>query len=64
MKNHRILVYAAKWLAFVFLAYLSLKEDHSGIGVLLLIVFVSAMLIWEGFRDFKTKFNETNSSGY
>jgi hypothetical protein len=58
MKNQRILVYAAKWLAFVFLAYLTLKEDHSGIGVFLLIVFVSAILILEGFRDFKTKLNE------
>jgi hypothetical protein len=63
MKNQRILVYAAKWVAFIFLAYLTLKEDHTKTGMLLLICFVSALLVWEGIRDFKTKLNKTNSNG-
>jgi hypothetical protein len=62
MINQRILVYAAKCLAFVFLSYLTLKEEHSGIGLLLLIVFVFTILVLEGIRVFKTGLKETNSN--
>jgi hypothetical protein len=62
MKKQSILMYVFKWLALIFLAYLTAKESHSKIMMLLLIGFVSAILIWEGIRDFKPKNNETNSS--
>jgi len=55
-------MYVFKWLALIFLTYLTAKESHSKIMMLLLIGFVSAILIWEGIRDFKTDSNETNSS--
>jgi nitrate/TMAO reductase-like tetraheme cytochrome c subunit len=61
MKKQKILVYVFKWLALIFLAYLTVKENHSKIMMLLLIGFVSAILIWEGFRDFKANRNETKS---
>ena len=61
MKTQKILFYVFKWLALIFLAYLAVNESHSKIMMLLLIAFVSAILIWEGVRDFKTKSNQTNS---
>ena len=54
-------MYVFKWLALIFLAYLTAKESHSKFLMLLLIGFVSAILIWEGIRDFKTKSNKINS---
>ena len=54
-------MYVFKWLALIFLTYLTAKESHSKIMMLLLIGFVSAILIWEGFRDFKANRNETKS---
>jgi len=55
MKIQKILFYLFKWLALIFLSYLILKENHSKIMMLLLIVFVSALLFWEGIRDFSSK---------
>jgi hypothetical protein len=52
MKKQKILFYVFKWLALIFLAFLTVKENHSKIIMLLLIGFVSAILIWEGIRDF------------
>jgi hypothetical protein len=57
MKKQKILIYVVKWLALIFLAYLTVKESNSRILMLLLIGFVSAILIWEGIRDFKVKSN-------
>jgi hypothetical protein len=61
MKTQKILFYAFKWLALIFLAYLTINESHSKIMMLLLIAFVCVILIWEGVRDFKTKGNQTNT---
>jgi hypothetical protein len=57
MKNQKFFMYVFKWLALIFLAYLTAKESHSKFLMLILIGFVSAILIWEGIRDFKTKSN-------
>jgi hypothetical protein len=61
MKNQKILFYVFKWVALFFLSYLIVKENHSKLIMLILIGFVSAILIWEGIRDFKIKSNRTNS---
>jgi hypothetical protein len=61
MKKQKILFYVFKWLALIFLAFLTVKENHSKIIMLLLIGFVSAILIWEGIRDFRANRNETDS---
>jgi hypothetical protein len=61
MKNQKILFYVFKWVALIFLSYLIVKENHSKLIMLILIGFVSAILIWEGIRDFKIKSNRTNS---
>jgi hypothetical protein len=55
MKKQKILFYLFKWLAFIFLSYLIMKENHTKIMMLVLIVFVFALLIWEGIRDFSIK---------
>jgi hypothetical protein len=55
MKKQKILFYVFKWLALIFLTFLIVKENHSKIMMLTLIGFVSAILIWEGIRDFQTK---------
>jgi hypothetical protein len=54
MKKQKLLLYILKWLAMIFLVYLVLKENSSKMILLVLIGFVSAILIWEGFRDFRT----------
>ena len=61
MKNQKILFYVFKWLALIFLTYLILKDNNSIFMKLILIGFVSAILIWEGIRDFKTQSDKTNS---
>jgi hypothetical protein len=55
MEKQKIFAYVLKWLALIFLAYLTVKENNSKILMLLLIGFVSAILIWEGIREFKGK---------
>jgi hypothetical protein len=52
MKTQKILFYVFKWLALIFLTFLIVMENHSKIMMLLLIGAVSAILIWEGIRDF------------
>lgn len=61
MKNQKILFYLFKWMALMFLVYLILNENHSKILMLILIGFVSALLIWEGIRDFGKKSDQTRS---
>jgi hypothetical protein len=61
MKNHKILFYVFKWLALIFISFLIVRENHSKIMMLILIGFVSAILILEEIRDFKTKSDETNT---
>jgi hypothetical protein len=56
MKNKKIIFYGFKWFVFVFLSVLTANESHSGIMLFFLIGFVAVLLIWEGFKDFKTKF--------
>lgn len=60
MKTQKILVYLIKWLTLIFLSYLTIKENHSKVMMLLLIGFISVILVWEGIRDFKTKPGEKN----
>ena len=60
MKTQNLLFYVFKWLALIFLAYLIIQESFSKVLALLLIGFVSVLLIWEGFRDFRTKSNKTD----
>lgn len=55
MKKQKLLLYLFKWLAFIFLVYLILKEEHSKIPMFILIGFISVILIREGIRDFRTK---------
>jgi hypothetical protein len=55
MKNQKVLFYVLKWLVLIFISFLIIKENHPKILMFILIGFVSAILIWEGFRDFKTK---------
>lgn len=57
MKNQKVLFYIFKWLAWIFLAYLTIKESHSILLTILLIGYVSTLLIWEGFKDFRPKSN-------
>ena len=52
MKNQKVIFYVFKWVALIFLTYLTVKENHSKIMMLLLIGFVSVILIWEGIKDF------------
>jgi hypothetical protein len=54
MKNQKLLFYVFKWISLIFLTFLIVKENQSKILMLILIGFVSAILIWEGVRDFKT----------
>lgn len=61
MKKQKVLIYVLKWLALIFLAFLIVNENHSKIMMLILIGFVSAILVWEGIRDFRTKTGEMNS---
>ena len=60
MKNQKILVYVLKWIALLFLAFITISENHSKIIMFLLIGFVGIILIWEGIQNFK-KSNLTDS---
>jgi hypothetical protein len=53
MKNQKIIFYAFKWFAFVFLSVLTANEDHSKIMLFILFGFIAVLLIWEGIKDFK-----------
>jgi len=60
MKTQKLLFYVFKWLALIFLAYLIIQDNSSRVLALLLIGFISVILIWEGFRDFRAKSNKTD----
>jgi hypothetical protein len=55
MKNQKVFYYILKWLALIFISFLIIKENHPKILMFTLIGFVSAILILEGIREFKTK---------
>ncbi len=53
MKNRKKLFYVLKWIALLFLIFITISENHSKIIMFLLIGFVSIILIWEGIQDFR-----------
>jgi len=53
MKNQKILFYLFKWAALIFISFLILNENQSKIPAYILIGFVTAILTWEGIRDYK-----------
>jgi hypothetical protein len=60
MRRQKILYYVLKWMALIFLVYLTVTDSNSKNLMLLLIGLVGGILIWEGIRDFWISSDKTN----
>lgn len=55
MKTQKLLVYIFKWFALIFLSILVIKGNNAKILAIVLIGYITVILIFEGYREFKIK---------